>query len=500
MMQRTSLGPILLAVACMALVSCGEDDPNESAGGGGQGTGATGGGGTGAGGTGAGGTGATGGGGSGGSGPVVPSLPEVVCTHYVDGANGSDAGDGASEQSAWQTIQHAADTLQPGQTACIMAGTYEEHVIVTRSGAPDAYLTFANKPGDDVLIDGFNLDVGKDGLFEIADASYVRVSGLRVERSSWAAILARRCDHLIIDNNSTYETLSSGIGVWRSDEVRVEQNEVRRARYAPGGAQEWITMGTGTNFAIRNNVIHDGLGDNYPYVLGIDAKHSNTGVIEGNHIYEVRGSAIYVDGWDEHTYGIVIRNNFLHDVSRGVSIGSEQGALVDDIDIYNNVVLRASNSGIQLTPVSKDGPRERIRIFNNTIFESVKHGGGGIYIHTTNVSEITIRNNIVAFGPNWQGMIRATSPAGITADHNLIFGESKFPEEELGGSIEGDPLFVDTSANKADGFRVLSGSPAIDSGSADGAPSSDMTGTARPVDGDDDGSADYDMGAFERSP
>lgn len=491
----------LLALATMA-VGCG---PEEDSGVGGHGAGALGGAGgaTASGGYGTGGTvaaGGDGGGGAGGGYEEVEPLPEVQCTHYVDGTQGSDSNDGTSAASAWQTIQHAADAIEPGDTACIVAGTYAERTLVERSGAPGSWLTFAARPGDDVLIDGTGIDVGTDGLFEVRDASYVRVTGLRVEHSSWAAILARRCDHLVVDHNRTFETMSSGIGVWQSDEVRIDENEVRRARYAPGGAQEWITVGSGTHFLIRNNVIHDGLGADYPYVLAIDAKHSHGGIIERNHIHDVRGSAIYVDGWDTHTYDIVIRNNFLHDVTRGVSIGSERGALVDEIDIYNNVIVRASNSGIQLSTVSDDGPRERIRIVNNTIFESVQHGGGGIYVATTNVSDILIRNNVVAFGPNWQGMIRATSPAGITADHNLIFGESKFPEEELSGSIEGDPLFVDTAAGDAAGFRVLPGSPAVDSGSDDGAPARDHAAIARPADGDGSGTAEVDMGAFELLP
>ena len=157
------------------------------------------------------------------------------------------------------------------------------------------------------------------------------------------------------------------------------------------------------------------------------------------------------------------------------------------------------DSGIKLGPMADDGPQERIRIFNNTIVESVQHGGGGIYVQTTNVAEITIRNNIIAFGPNFQGMIRATSPAGITADHNLIFGESRFPEEELPGSIEGDPLFVDGTTADPSGFRVQAGSPAIDVGSADRAPSHDFGGASRPADGDGNGEAIVDLGAFERS-
>ncbi|MBW2457867.1 MAG: hypothetical protein JRI68_25400 [Deltaproteobacteria bacterium] len=95
-------------------------------------------------------------------------------------------------------------------------------------------------------------------------------------------------------------------------------------------------------------------------------------------------------------------------------------------------------------------------------------------------------------------MIRATSSTGITVDHNLIFGESKFPEEELGGSIEADPLFLDIASSEASGFAVQAGSPVIDSGSEDGAPGHDFAGVVRPQDGDGNGSSVVDIGAFER--
>jgi hypothetical protein len=44
------------------------------------------------------------------------------------------------------------------------------------------------------------------------------------------------------------------------------------------------------------------------------------------------------------------------------------------------------------------------------------------------------------------------------------------------------------------------GSPAIDAGSTDGAQPVDQRGVSRPIDGDGDGVAGYDIGAFEYDP
>ncbi|MFO7632271.1 MAG: choice-of-anchor Q domain-containing protein [Caldilinea sp.] len=51
-----------------------------------------------------------------------------------------------------------------------------------------------------------------------------------------------------------------------------------------------------------------------------------------------------------------------------------------------------------------------------------------------------------------------------------------------------------------DNYRLLWGSPAIDAGTTAGAPPFDLDGVVRPQDGNFDGNAVTDMGAYERAP
>jgi hypothetical protein len=58
-------------------------------------------------------------------------------------------------------------------------------------------------------------------------------------------------------------------------------------------------------------------------------------------------------------------------------------------------------------------------------------------------------------------------------------------------------LFIDAEVGN---YRLQMGSPAIDVGNANSAPALDFDGTPRPQDGNGDGTAIVDIGAFEVPP
>lgn len=86
---------------------------------------------------------------------------QMLTTFFVDGPGGDGpggndiTGSGLSENSAFATIQRAADIAGAGDTILIRGGTYREQVSQPRSGAGDLFpITYQAYNGEDVVVSG----------------------------------------------------------------------------------------------------------------------------------------------------------------------------------------------------------------------------------------------------------------------------------------------------------------------------------------------------------
>ncbi|HXY11335.1 MAG TPA: Ig-like domain-containing protein, partial [Terriglobales bacterium] len=207
---------------------------------------------------------------------------------YVS-TTGSDSNPG-TQSSPWKTIQHAANTVQAGDTVYVRAGVYNESVNIAVSGSATAGpVTFASYPGETAVVDGTGLAVsssaGTQGLFNLVNQSYVTIQGFEIRNYTtsnanvtpagiWvtgAGSNVQLLNNLVHNITTTSETNGNafGIAVYGSsgsasiDSITINGNQVYDNK--TGNSETVNVDGNVTNFKISNNLVHD--NDN----IGIDA-------------------------------------------------------------------------------------------------------------------------------------------------------------------------------------------------------------------------------------
>jgi CSLREA domain-containing protein len=159
--------------------------------------------------------------------------------------------------------------------------------------------------------------------------------------------------------------------------------------------------------------------------------------------------------------------------------------------IMNEGLLTATNvtvSGNRADTFGGIDSRGSASLVNVTIVDNFSNQeGSGLS------GSATVQNTIVAHNPggNCSGTI-------TSAGHNLD-SEDTCGFAAPGDLVNASPLLgaLQDNGGATHTHALLAGSPAIDAGAADACPASDQRGVLRPADGDGDGLAVCDMGAFE---
>lgn len=412
---------------------------------------------------------------------------------YYVSPDGDDDNPGTFD-SPWETIGMAARTITAGDTVYVRDGTYSERVVPENSGtSPEAGVVYMAYSGESPVIDGTGISIPGDmrGLVEISGLSHIVFDGFTVMNAGTAdnhcGILVYGSSSVTVRHCRTFNTVSSGIGVWDCSTVTLDDNEVELA--CNDGEQECITVAGTEDFTVSNNLVHHS-GPGSIGGEGIDIKDgSSDGTVFGNVVHDINRIGIYIDAWDKQTGPIDVYGNMVYNTADdGFAIASEAGGLLMEIDIYNNIAWGNASSGLSVASWGEPVPHHPISnvlIINNTFYGNGSQGWGvGISVENPDAEEITIRNNILSQNLYAQILVEEAG-IDLVVDNNLFFGTGT----PFGSSyITENPDLLDPSNGD---MHLQSSSPAIDTGSSTNAPSDDFEGNSRPQ------GAGYDMGAFE---
>jgi hypothetical protein len=287
----------------------------------------------------------------------------------------------------------------------------------------------------------------------------------------------------IIEGNSSSKGGGGGIecflDVGSGTGTLISQNVIKgnSAEWGGAGVRIWGYQG-GNWYTFRDNII---AGNTCPYIGG-GILAGGYGIVSGCTIEANLGlvGGGMATGWGSP---IIANNLFTRNISSEPYGclhnfgGYDPGAV-----LINNLIIGNQGRGVSFSYGAG---------FDTLICNTIA-ANRSVGVSVPAPGQHVIVNNIIWGNGGWD--LSVDDPSAPCSAYSDV-GTINCPRGE--GDISADPMFVDPGNGD---YRLLRGSPCIDAGSnVSGLPETDFDGTPRIVDGDRDGVALVDMGAFECS-
>lgn len=307
-------------------------------------------------------------------------------TYYVSNS-GSNSNNGLSINSAFETLQHAADIVSAGDSVLVVSGNYSGFDI--RTGGNSAQPIVFKALSNDVIIDTRN-PVTTDGI-NIENADYVEVHGFNVINQPRAGIRIVVSDFIKIKHNTCSNNYRWGIFTGFTDDILIEGNSCSYSEDEHG-------------IYVSNS--------------------SDRPTIINNHSFNNNGCGIHMNGDlsmgdDGIINNAIVAGNIIHD--NGVGGGSAINMdCVQDSKIYNNLLYNNHATGIAMYQIDGAEGSKNNKIFNNTIIHP-SNGRWAILVVNASTGN-TIYNNILINKHSFRGSIclDEESKPGFISDYNLV--------------------------------------------------------------------------------
>jgi hypothetical protein len=402
----------------------------------------------------------------------------------------------------YDTIQEAVDAVQsdvdPGEVIVESDGVFDEAVLIQQS--------VTLRAGE-----GFSPTIERNGTV----SGPLRISAAEDEETEVAVLgLTLR----LIDGNSVVSIRNESedeLLEVRLEGVTIEGQSVSQGVAAASGE------GDVALFVLESTVEVVGAGAGAPVCLRLEPFGFNLGAaLAANRFRFSRAGGLRVQGGDNgDTVGVLAIANVFEGFESGgfgggggirlagfnnpdVNLSSGQLALFSNLLVDTNV-------GIELRSTFEH--QIALTANNNTVVDS---GSDAIFMVAQDDSTMTVNltNNVVV-GSQGSDTLGGSDGVGVHAqvvdraiidlvnDHNLLFdnegGDYAGVAMPGASDVFADPRFIDPAQGD---YHLAFGSPAIDAGDNDppgGNNSVDLDLGPRIVDGDGDGTAIVDLGAYE---
>jgi Right handed beta helix region len=399
------------------------------------------------------------------------STKPYAATFYVSPL-GNDSAAGSSS-TPWKTLQHAANSVNAGDTVLINSGNYAGFRAST-GGSAGSPITFQANAGASVVINSAGSECIKGSIIEIEGCDGWILDGLEVTGASRnAGIDIRVADHITVRNCNCHHNRKWGIFTAFADDFTAEYNECNHAFEEHG----IYHSNSGDRAVIRYNTCHHnaacGIQINADPSMGGDGISSNC-MVTHNILYEngaMGGAAINLASVRDSLIGdnLIFNNSAggiaAWDDGQGVQWGSKNNRY------YNNTVHMPSESrwGVNL----KNGSTGS-RVWNNILIHE-NAARGGLEIDGSSLTE---------FSSNHNTLTRVSVDETVL---DLSGWQTTYSQDAQSFSQTAIQTFVSSGSD----YHLLETAPAIDAGATLPEIPDDLDGNIRPQ------GAAYDMGAYE---
>ncbi len=437
---------------------------------------------------------------------------ETGNTYYVS-TSGSDSGSGSSA-SPWRTPGYASRQLEAGDTLIILAGRYvlqsDEEALSPPDGTAGRQIVIRGETGNRPVL------AGRNNLNRAINlSSHLRLENLEITSDHGAAFrdaisqIDRNVADVVLKDLHIHHLDEFGVNIADIDQLEITNCEITHTGFGSIGGPAAAGSGWTRVLIDRcrlsyNGHYYQGGPGPSPYDrpdgFGIEP---GQGPIEIRHTTAEhnRGDGLDCKAANTYIHHCVVANNSCDGVKLWAGVSRVENCL-----IYGTGDGVGGPSPWAGLVIDSEREGDSFEVINVTIHDNPSRQAYSLYMGYDQVSGFSVlfRNCIVAgsygaayFGARVSARIdcclfhRPGDPVQVEAD-GRSYTVAEIENGLLGpGNISRPPLFVFPKWGLPGDYHLQRDSPAIDRGTAEKAPNTDLDGIVRPQ------GSGFDMGAYE---